>query len=471
MNLTLTYKKIKKYINLLVVSPQELAEKLTAKGLETELINEEIFKFIPLSNRTDLSSEQGLLREITVLLNYSITWPQQSERKKKMQVVIIEKEFIEKKIGLKLTNEEVEKIWKRLFFVYQKLNEKYVVSIPNYRIDITIPEDLVEEIARIYDYNKIPSKLPFLKTTFSVNSQIYQLRNLIRSQLINAGYQEIITYSLISEKQKRIFSDNYKKGEVFRLLNPKNDYYLYYRQSLIASHLQTIQYNLNHGNQNLFFFEISSIYKQTEQEPSKEEYLILSSKGNIFDSSIHNLKQEVDFYWLKGILEKLFTSLNLEKEVDFIFSQINHFHPFQQAEMFFNKEKIGFLGQFYYGEEKSFLAQFSLTKLFTLIKNRPKPVYNPISNFPIAWQDLTLLLEENVDLIKTIDKIKKNGGRFLQEVKIINVYESNILLKERKKSISFRLIFQSQERTLTNKEIEEIVKTITSQFYLNLSKK
>jgi len=73
MNLTLTYKKIKKYINLLVVSPQELAEKLTAKGLETELINEEIFKFIPLSNRTDLSSEQGLLREITVLLNYSIT--------------------------------------------------------------------------------------------------------------------------------------------------------------------------------------------------------------------------------------------------------------------------------------------------------------------------------------------------------------------------------------------------------------
>jgi len=74
-------------------------------------------------------------------------------------------------------------------------------------------------------------------------------------------------------------------------------------------------------------------------------------------------------------------------------------------------------------------------------------------------------------LIKTIDKIKKNGGRFLQEVKIINVYESNILLKERKKSISFRLIFQSQERTLTNKEIEEIVKTITSQFYLNLSKK
>src|SRR2546423_5118027 len=155
----------------------------------------------------------------------------------------------------------------------------YSVVIPNYRLDIENQEDLVEEIARIYGYNNLPSSLPSFqqkKITIDKN-QIY--RELIKQQLSNLGYQEIITYSLVSQEIKNDFSPI--ENEFYQLLAPKSENYVYYRQSILPSHLKTIAYNLTHQNENIFFFEISKIYS-----PSEEEILTLSGTGKIIANPI-----------------------------------------------------------------------------------------------------------------------------------------------------------------------------------------
>src|SRR5438874_236045 len=119
----------------------------------------------------------------------------------------------------------------------------------------------------------------------------FEKKRTLRTYLANHGWQEIITYSLVSSEMKNDF--NYQSSdEFFRLLMPKNEYHEYYRQTLIPSHLKILKYNLSHGNKDLFFFEISSVYSPSHQE----ELLILSGVGEFFNQPLHKLVQEVDFY-------------------------------------------------------------------------------------------------------------------------------------------------------------------------------
>ena len=133
----------------------------------------------------------------------------------------------------------------------------------------------------------------------STNNQESKKKGL-RTYLVNCGWQEVITYSLISQKMKEEFKEN--EEDQYQLLMPKNEYHKYYRSTLIPSHLKTIKYNLSHGNKNLFFFEISSIASLSWSE----DLLILSGTGKLINQPFHQLTHAIDFYWIKGILENIF---------------------------------------------------------------------------------------------------------------------------------------------------------------------
>src|SRR3954453_2441376 len=165
----------------------------------------------------------------------------------------------------------------------------YSIIIPGYRLDIKNQEDLVEEIGKTYGYDNVPGCLPLLeqKEIFIDKNQFY--RDLIRQKLSNLGYREIITYSLISKEED---DDDYFFSEgdkAYKLLSPKSENYVYYRRSLLPSHLKTIAYNLMHQNENLFFFEISKVYSLTSNE---EEILALSGTGKIMSNSVHRLEND-----------------------------------------------------------------------------------------------------------------------------------------------------------------------------------
>src|SRR2546430_16093104 len=124
-----------------------------------------------------------------------------------------------------------------------------------------------------------------------MDNKKFEKKRVLRTYLTNHGWQEIITYSLISEEMKKDFSSPLGSN-FYQLLMPKNEYHEYYRQTLVPSHLKTIKYNLARGNKDLFFFEISSVYGPSY----REELLILSGVGKIFRQPLHKLVQEIDFY-------------------------------------------------------------------------------------------------------------------------------------------------------------------------------
>ncbi|CAJ0847103.1 681_t:CDS:2, partial [Entrophospora sp. SA101] len=168
--------------------------------------------------------------------------------------------------------------------------EESFVIVPSYRLDIENQEDLVEEIARIYGYNNLPSSLPVFQQNKIIIDKNQTYRELIRQQLSNLGYQEIITYSLVSQAIKNDFCLSIE-NEFYQLLVPKSENHVYYRQNILPSHLKTIAYNLTHQNENVFFFEISKIYS-----PNEEEILTLSGTGKIIANPIHKLEQDHDFF-------------------------------------------------------------------------------------------------------------------------------------------------------------------------------
>ncbi|CAI2189396.1 10380_t:CDS:2 [Funneliformis geosporum] len=311
--------------------------------------------------------------------------------------------------------------------------------------NITSPEDLLEELLRIYDYNKIVNALPDNFPTAIVNhkKEFLKQKRILKTYLTNQGWQEIITYSLISSEMRNEF--NYSvSDDFFQLLMPKNEYHEYYRQTLIPSHLKTLKYNLSHGNKDLFFFEISSVYGSPQQQ---EELLALSGVG---------------------VLENIFSLWKIEKEISFTPPSLNYLSFPQSAEIFIGKERIGFFGrlhpqiaQKYQINEAVFIAQISLSRIIDYLNNFSTQIsYQPVSNFPSSTKDLSFVFSENINYDKVIKLIREIAGNNLQEIKVFDVYQSAELERTEKKSVSFHLVFQSPIKTLESKEIEKILENI-----------
>ncbi|CAJ0747089.1 20012_t:CDS:2 [Entrophospora sp. SA101] len=268
----------------------------------------------------------------------------------------------------------------------------YSIIIPDYRLDIENQEDLVEEIVRIYGYNNLPSSfLSFQQNKITIDkNQTY--RELIRQKLGNLGYQEIITYSLVSQEIKSDFCSQ-TEDKFYWLLVPKSENRVYYRQSILPSHLKTVAYNLTHQNENLFFFEIT---------------------------------------------EEL--------------------HPYQNADIWLNQEKIGFLGKIhlpvskkYQIDQPVFGAQISLTK-------DKQQSYQIISPFPKIEQDLSFIFAENVPAGKVVEIIKKNGAERIEELmkEDLNRLETS-LRKIRSNQISLEAIEElSIQQQGKNQKIKQL---------------
>jgi phenylalanyl-tRNA synthetase beta chain len=389
-------------------------------------------------------------------------------RKKREKTVTISEKFIKRKIGHSLPPSQLEEIWKRLNFSFAKKKFTYYLTPPFYRRDIILAEDIVEEILRIYDYNQVPDfSANFPKITNDNDEERWEKKQKIRTFLVNSGWQEIITYSLVSEKEKKGFFPSVTTN-FYRALTPKSKNHHYYRQNLIPSHVKTIQYNLNHDNKDLFFFEIGSIYSLSASgEIFSEELLTLSATGRIFNQPLHNLVQEIDLFWIKGVLENIFTLFLVNEEISFVPPSLADFAQGIRTDLFLAKEKIGYLGiqKDNKREELIFLAQISVTRIFNFLAHfPPKIVYQPVSNFPKSEKDLSFFFPLVItDYNEIIKEIKSNGGSDLREVKIFDVYQNEELTAKGIKSVSFRLVFQSLVKTLEKSEIEKVIENINQK--------
>lgn len=363
-------------------------------------------------------------------------------------------EFINKILGIVVTNEEVLDILNRLSFEVNVLEDnKYLVTVPSHRLDVTIKEDLVEEIARINGTDKLVGKLPKLSVKPGSYDSKYQYEHIISNKLLSLGLNETRTYTLSNKKEALLFNE---EENLFKISNPMTEEREYLRQSIIPSLINVANYNSARKQDNLTFFEISNVYLNKDTEATKLAMLV-SGTHDINTWNKELIKR--DFYYLKGIVESLFEYLGLSNRYEFKTDRyLKDFHPYQSATIYLDRQEIGKIGTIHpsISKNKLYAAEIDINSLFnTKIKSLKA---KEISKYPEVSKDFAFLVKKEVsanDLLATI----KNSAREITNVKLFDIYEGTNIDNELK-SLAFNVSIQSLTKTLTEEEINSIYNRI-----------
>jgi len=355
----------------------------------------------------------------------------------------LEKEKVESLLGIKIAPKEIFRILKSLGF---KVDKKFVVEIPTFRRDVSFQEDLIEEIGRVYGYEKIEKKFP--KQTLSLPNKNLDLfwENMTKDILKELGFTEVYNYSFVSKDDVEKF--HFEK-EAIELENPVSASFQFLRPSLIINLLKNVYKNQNFFKQ-IKIFEIGKIFKGEKKE--KKVLTCLMTGETFFE-----MKGTIDLLLEKlGISNFYYDSYRPTPEA----TKISVWHLKRSAEIKVDGEEIGFLGEIskkildaYQIKEKVVVFDIDFEKLVNFASEEHE--YQPISSFPAVIRDISVLLPKKVLVEEVLNKIYQAGGENLRDVDLFDIYEGEEIPEERK-SLSFRLIFQAKDRALSSKEVEEV---------------
>lgn len=377
----------------------------------------------------------------------------------KEAVVTIEKTKINKVLGTDLSCDTIKDILNRLQFAYECGDGAMTITVPTRRGDITIEEDIIEEVARIYGYDNLPKTLPTAIPNELGLTPYQTKRRQVRQILEGAGLSQAITYSLTSEEKSKQFA--LKTTGSIRLAMPMSEERSTMRLSLIPSLLDVVKYNVARQNENVSVYELGSVFLKNEdaQLPTEVEHLAGAITGQWNTNLWQGEKKTVDFYVVKGILEGLFSKLGVDKMISWKPTQIDGLHPGRTAEIILNmKERIGYVGQVHPAFAKkedlkeTYVFELDIEKVMNIPVRQVK--FADIPKFPSMSRDIALVLDRAVpaDDIKKV--IEKAGGRLLKEVSVFDLYEGSHM-EEGKKSIAFSLRYFDPASTLTDEAVSE----------------
>ena len=334
------------------------------------------------------------------------------------------------------------------------------VKIPSYRMDLAIEADIAEEIIRILGYDRLPSTMPKMPSTVGALNRRQQLRRKYRSMLSDLGYNEAVTYSLVS--QKEIEDAVMPQKDIVELAAPMSEDHKYVRDSILPSLLECVAYNQARSIKDIALFEISNVYGKGHVE----ERLAVAASGALQENRWQNYRVEVDFYTMKGLVEALLDSIGYhgsrvvckENHTD-----TKHFHPYRSAEVYLGRELLGLIGQIHpkMAQDYDIAETVALEiNLEVLLRNKPQKVkFSEVSKYPSISRDLAFVVKDEVKVGDIITSIKKNGKlhkeNIIQNVEVFDVYTGEHVEKG-SKSIALRIVFQSAERTLKDADINEI---------------
>ena len=363
-------------------------------------------------------------------------------------------ENINSLLGSNIEEKEIISIFERLGFKVEKENEILHVSVPTRRLDISIKEDLIEEVGRIYGVDNIQGRLKEMtvkKGTYDNNARE------IRNKMINLGLNETLTYSLVGEKEANMFTN--KTNESIKILAPLTEERSYLRQSIITSLYKTYEYNLARDNKNVDLFEIGKSFYKNGENYIEENKLACLMTGEYY---LGLETKNVDFYVIKGVCEEVLDYLGYNGRYSFVADKEKmpeEMHPGKSAVISVNNDIVGFIGRINpeICKEEVYVMEINLDKL--LAKKVGKMKYKELSKFPVVKKDIAILVDRIAlaqDLLKTI---KNNGGKLLQDALVFDLYEGKGI-PEGKKSIAFTVTLGASDRTLKDEEINECLEKI-----------
>ena len=375
---------------------------------------------------------------------------------KEDKIIDITVKDINSLLGSSLEEKEVVDIFNRLAFKVEKNKDKLKVYVPSRRLDISIKEDLIEEIGRIYGVDNIEGRLkemPLKKGSFDNTTRE------IRNKMVNLGLNETLTYSLVSKKEADMFT--WKNHGIIKMLDPLTEDRSALRQSLITSLFKTYEYNKVRDNKDVSIFEIGKTFciDNNLNEYKEENKLACLMTGEYY---LGLDTKQVDFYIIKGITEEVLDYLGYSGRYSFIQDKENllkEMHPGKSAVISVNGENIGLIGRITpeISKEEVYVMEISLDKL--LSKKVGKMKYKELSKFPVVKKDIAVVVNKEVlaqDLLKTI---KNNAGKLLQASKVFDLYEGKGI-KEGMKSIAISVTLGSQDKTLTDEEVNKVMEKV-----------
>ena len=371
-------------------------------------------------------------------------------------------------LGLEVPKEAVIDVFRRLGFKSEVNGNNIHVSVPKRRIDIKIKEDLIEEVGRIYGVDNIVGKLPVLPVkTGSYNKTIRQIRN----KMLDLGLNETLSYILINDKEATKYTTD--KFEIVKLLDPMTEDRNTLRYSIIPSLVKIYEYNKDRSQKDISLFEIGKGFYKKGEEYGENTKLCGLMSGEYY-IGVQN-KAQVDFYIIKGIVEEILDYLGYADRYSFVIKNEipKEFHPYQTAEISVNNDIVGIVGKLHPQnfKEPVYVFEINLDKL--LDKKVGKMKYKEISKYPSIKKDIAIIVDKEIPAQNIAMVIKKAAGKLLQSSKVFDVYTGKCIDKNQK-SIAYALEFGTQDRTLTDEEInasmEKIIVALEKEFKAELRK-
>ena len=419
------------------------------KGLNYEYTNKAILRACHLLQKY---ADAKVLSDIVI----------HDEIDKKEKIVEFKPSEVDKMLGIEVSEEDMKKELERLDFKYKLDNGKFIVTIPNRRLDIDPNvNDIAEEIGRLYGYHNLVSTLPKVDIKKGDYIGNVKYRKLISKRLRSLGLNEVKTYTLVSRDMLKF---NYENKENVILPNPMSSDKEVIRTTLIPSLLNVYNYNKTRKVNDILIYEIAKTYDINYNEDSK---ICILMKGNYINNNWNNTKIKVDFYLIKGILENLLDYLGLKNRYSFTTSDIPNMHPGMSARVLLDRKEIGIIGRIHPTDSKDeiYICEISMDKLMTNIK----PIkYKEISKYPSIIKDMAFIMSKDTEAKEVLDVIKKSGGRLLTDINIFDVYEGENV-GNNEKSIAYSLTFNDNTKTLTDEEVntlfEKIIKDVENKGY------
>ena len=369
-------------------------------------------------------------------------------------------------LGTELSQDEVSDIFNRLAFPVDVVDDdQLTVTVPSRRWDIFVAADLYEEIARIYGYDNLPATLPVMTRNHGGLTPRQKFLRASRHEMEGMGLTQAISYSLTTEDKAKQFQIE-PLAEPMKLDFPMSSDHVATRMSLISGLLIDVAYNVARNVNNVALYEAGRVFlPKGSERPEEQEHLAGAITGQLLANSWHKQDQPVDFFQIKGIVERYLHNLGLAGTITYRATQDRaEMHPGRTADIYVDDQLVGFVGQVHPRTAKDYKVPatyvFELNLEALLAADKVANEYHPISKYPAITRDIALLVDRNVTNADVVAVIEKRAGAFLKKVHLFDVY-SGLHLPKGKKSLAYTLTYQDDHDTLIEDQVNKAFAKVT----------
>ena len=380
----------------------------------------------------------------------TITYDTTSKKDKEIDITF---KNINDVLGANIPNEEILNVFRKLGFEYTVNGEKITVKVPSRRMDISIKEDLIEEVSRIYGVDNIQGKLPVVPMR---KGSYDKTEREIRNKMISLGLNETLSYILINDKEVNGYTLD--EFEPLKLLDPITEDRNTLRYSVIPSLYKIYEYNRAREQKDISIFEIGKGFYKKGDVYGEDTKLCALMTGK-YSTGLNNTKN-VDFYTIKGVAEEILDYLGYAGRYSFMKQEMpKEMHPGQSAYINVNGTNVGIIGKVHPNvtRENVFVLEINLDEL--LSKRVGKMKFKEISKFPNVKKDIAFVVDKSLTSKEVEKAIKNGGGSLLTDIEIFDVY-TGVGIGLDKKSMAYSLTFSDNKKTLTDDEVNALMNKI-----------